>query len=205
MSTREIDGITWVRKHPTDTADTIKVIARSFGARLIDVRFTFQPNGSVLLARNLLVAALTPEQMEMIVEWRVSDNQPATPKVIGEAKTKLEHLRERLKAASASEWNPLTASEIKNQWHEATFVKWNQLAASKYPHYVKDVRHLTHIDVYRVLDLWGVADSAIGHAIKKLLAAGTRGAKDQDQDISEAIDCLLRRQEMNREDTRRNK
>lgn len=66
----------------------------------------------------------------------------------------------------------------------------------KHNHYHKDVSHLDFIDVYRVLDLYGVSDAAIGHAIKKLLVAGGRGAKDIHKDIQEAIDSLTRYQNM---------
>ena len=60
--------------------------------------------------------------------------------------------------------------------------------------------HLGSVDVYRVLDLFGVTDQALGHAIKKLLVAGNRGVKDMDKDIQEAIDTLQRWQEMRAED-----
>ena len=74
--------------------------------------------------------------------------------------------------------------------------------AKKHNHYFKDVSHLTHIDVYRVLDIFKVTDQAIGHALKKLLVAGGRGAgKDINKDIQEAIDSLVRWQEMQRENT----
>lgn len=67
-------------------------------------------------------------------------------------------------------------------------------------HYFKDVRNLTHIDVYRVLELFEVIDPAIQHAVKKLLCAGGRGAKSQPQDVQEAIDSLTRWQDMRKED-----
>lgn len=71
----------------------------------------------------------------------------------------------------------------------------------KHAHYYKDVRHLEYIDVYRVLDLFGVTDPCIAHAIKKLLVAGNRGGgKDSDRDIQEAIDSLERYQQMRREE-----
>lgn len=73
----------------------------------------------------------------------------------------------------------------------------------KYPHYFKDVSHLDEVDVYRVLDLFGVTDSAMAHAAKKILCAGIRGAKDQQKDIAEAIDTLQRRQEMWEEDAKK--
>lgn len=68
---------------------------------------------------------------------------------------------------------------------------------TKHSHYHKDVRHLTHIDVYRVLDLFGVTDPCLQHAAKKILVAGGRGAgKDIRQDVQEAVDTLSRWQEM---------
>lgn len=67
-------------------------------------------------------------------------------------------------------------------------------------HYFKDVSSLKHIDVYRVLLLFGVTDPCLQHAVKKLLCAGQRGAKDQKQDVQEAIASLLRYLEMQTED-----
>jgi hypothetical protein len=66
----------------------------------------------------------------------------------------------------------------------------------KYNHYYKDVRHLDGIDVYRVLELFNVTDPCLQHAIKKLLCAGKRGAKDEERDVEEAIDTLGRYQDM---------
>ena len=81
-------------------------------------------------------------------------------------------------------------------------VKWfeGDLKEKKHNHYFKNVKHLDHIDVYRVLDLFEVVDPCIQHAIKKLLCAGMRGAKNQPQDVQEAIDSLIRYQEMRKED-----
>ena len=66
----------------------------------------------------------------------------------------------------------------------------------KHGHYFKDVRDLEQIDVYRVLELFEVTNPCLQHAIKKLLCSGTRGSKNQNQDVAEAIDTLLRYQEM---------
>lgn len=72
----------------------------------------------------------------------------------------------------------------------------------KHNHYFKDIRHLDTVDVYRVLSLFNVTDPCIQHAIKKLLVAGGRGAgKDIGRDVLEAIDSLVRWQEMRTEDT----
>lgn len=72
--------------------------------------------------------------------------------------------------------------------------------ARKYNHYFKNVAHLEALDVYRVLQLFGVTDPCLQHAIKKLLCAGVRGVKDQSKDIQEAIDALNRSLEMRQED-----
>lgn len=70
----------------------------------------------------------------------------------------------------------------------------------KHSHYKKDVSRLNVIDVYRVLELYSVESHAVGHAIKKLLCCGQRGAKGRKQDIQEAIDSLNRELEMVTED-----
>lgn len=76
------------------------------------------------------------------------------------------------------------------------------IMTQKHPHYFKPIPACaTHIDVYRVLDLFQVADPCLQHAVKKLLVAGGRGAgKDQARDIQEAIDTLQRWQAMRAED-----
>ena len=74
------------------------------------------------------------------------------------------------------------------------------MSEQKHNHYFKDVSNLKFIDVYRVLDLFGVSNPCLQHAIKKLLCAGQRGAKDKKQDVQEAIASLLRYLEMQTED-----
>ena len=71
---------------------------------------------------------------------------------------------------------------------------------NEYKHYQKSVEHLKWIDVYRVLDLFGVSNPCVQHAIKKLLCSGQRGVKDTQQDVQEAITSLLRYLEMKTED-----
>lgn len=71
----------------------------------------------------------------------------------------------------------------------------------KHAHYFRNVEHLKEIDIYRFLELFNVTDQALGHAIKKLVAPGGRGAgKDFRKDVQEAIDTLQRRLEMLNED-----
>jgi hypothetical protein len=73
---------------------------------------------------------------------------------------------------------------------------------NEFPHYFKALPPgCTHVDVYRVLDLFGVVDPPIQHAVKKLLCAGERGGgKTMPQDIAEAIATLQRWQQMRAEE-----
>lgn len=72
--------------------------------------------------------------------------------------------------------------------------------SEQFPHYFRDVSYLETIDVYRVLQLFGVTDPCIQHAIKKLLVAGRRGSKEYQRDLNEAIISLQRAAEIINED-----
>lgn len=72
----------------------------------------------------------------------------------------------------------------------------------KHGHYFRPCPY-SHVDVYRVLLVFGVTDPCLQHAIKKLLVAGGRGGgKDQGRDVQEAMDTLERWAEMRAEEGR---
>lgn len=74
------------------------------------------------------------------------------------------------------------------------------MAERKHSHYFKACP-FDEVDIYRVLLLFRVVDPCIQHAAKKLLVAGGReGGKDISRDIQEAIDTLIRWQEMRSEE-----
>lgn len=79
----------------------------------------------------------------------------------------------------------------------------NNLTASGiregFSHYHKPCPY-SHVDVYRVLKLFGVTDPCLQHAIKKLLVAGGRGQKDITKDVQEAVVTLTRWQQMQEEE-----
>lgn len=54
----------------------------------------------------------------------------------------------------------------------------------------------SQVDVYAVLEAFGVVCPAAAHAVKKLLCPGIRGGKDAKQDIREAKDAVVRAFEM---------
>jgi hypothetical protein len=60
-------------------------------------------------------------------------------------------------------------------------------------------RYTFQLDVYDVLQAFDVRCPARQHAIKKLLAAGLRGAKDEETDLREACDSVLRALELKRD------
>lgn len=66
-------------------------------------------------------------------------------------------------------------------------------------HYFKPCPYDT-LDVYRVINIFGVSDPCIQHALKKLLCSGVRGHKDQAKDIQDVIDTLERWKQMREED-----
>ena len=66
-------------------------------------------------------------------------------------------------------------------------------------HYFKPCPYDT-LDVYRVINIFGVSDPCIQHALKKLLCSGVRGHKDQSKDIQDVIDTLARWKQMREED-----
>ncbi len=101
-------------------------------------------------------------------------------------------------------WQRSGTESLNDQYAEIEKVRQETVKVTidelKHRVYKKDVSHLDYIDVYRVLELFNVQSHAVGHAIKKLLCSGGRGAKDEAQDIQEAIDSLVRYQEMKNED-----
>ena len=69
---------------------------------------------------------------------------------------------------------------------------------SLYPKYFKSVVNDTHIDVYRVHQLFNLNNEMLCHASKKLLLAGERtGEKSLRKDVIEARDTLNRYLELN--------
>ena len=73
---------------------------------------------------------------------------------------------------------------------------------SEYPlkgltNYERSIKGVT-VDVYDVLKGFNISCPAMQHAIKKMLFAGLRGAKDFDRDADEAILSIKRSKELNK-------
>lgn len=67
-----------------------------------------------------------------------------------------------------------------------------EITSSKRSKYHREVKPGVYIDVYDVLTAFNVTCPAIGHAVKKLLAPGKRGAKDMATDLKEANQSIDR-------------
>jgi hypothetical protein len=65
-------------------------------------------------------------------------------------------------------------------------------AVSPLNKYSRVLRSGATLDVYDVLDAFKVENPAVQHALKKMLCSGSRGYKDYQTDIQEAIDSLER-------------
>ena len=67
-------------------------------------------------------------------------------------------------------------------------------------HYFRDVSGLERVDVYRLLDLFGVTCPVAQHVVKKAIAAGQRGHKTLRRDWQDIADSAARKLQMIDED-----
>lgn len=65
--------------------------------------------------------------------------------------------------------------------------------------YHREIKSHVWVDVYDVLEAFEVRNSAVQHALKKLLAPGQRGTKSTVQDLEEAILSINRAIELEKE------
>jgi predicted RNA-binding Zn-ribbon protein involved in translation (DUF1610 family) len=82
----------------------------------------------------------------------------------------------------------------------SSHTKIDEPVATPHAHYFKNVSHLHHIDIYRLLELYEVTCPVAQHIVKKALAAGKRGAKNQGRDMQDILDSANRWQQMRKED-----
>ena len=75
---------------------------------------------------------------------------------------------------------------------DAATAKQQAITPSKYTKTI----HGVSVDVYDVLQAWGVSNPALQHLIKKALQCGQRGHKDNEQDLQDIIDSATRAKEL---------
>lgn len=89
---------------------------------------------------------------------------------------------------------PLTPNTVPSDVREADAPK------QAHAHYFRDIAGYTQLDVYRILELFGVTCPAAQHIVKKALVAGQRGSKDASRDMRDIRDTAARWLEMRDED-----
>lgn len=94
-----------------------------------------------------------------------------------------------------------TSSECVHKTEESVHISELEMLA-KVSHLISDKRHRitsskytktihgVSVDVYDVLQAWGVSNPALQHLIKKALQCGQRGHKDNAQDLQDIIDII---------------
>ena len=100
-----------------------------------------------------------------------------------------------------------TSSECVHKTEESVHISELEMLA-KVSHLISDKRHRitsskytktihgVSVDVYDVLQAWGVINPALQHLIKKALQCGQRGHKDNAQDLQDIIDSAIRAKEL---------
>jgi hypothetical protein len=130
------------------------------------------------------------------IEFHKTPGQPKVAKPISELAKDLaiadvcQQIREKkpatLDEAFAESWNP---SRIDVVGQNGNTGEHYEPQRSKYH---REIKPGVWVDVYDVLNAFGVKCHALAHAIKKLLMPGERGAKDYKQDCDEAIQSINR-------------
>lgn len=73
------------------------------------------------------------------------------------------------------------------------------MANNKYDVVIKDKYDASQsivVDVYQVLDAYGVRNSALSHLIKKALCTGVRGYKNVLEDCKDIVDSAMRAEQL---------
>lgn len=107
--------------------------------------------------------------------------------------------RDRCRGEVLGDWRD-TLEKRPEQAEFEPFVSVEDAATDKQPaitpsKYTKTI-HGVSVDVYDVLQAWGVSNPALQHLIKKALQCGQRGHKDNAQDLQDIIDSAIRAKEL---------
>ena len=73
--------------------------------------------------------------------------------------------------------------------------------SGKHNHYFRDCPY-DKIDVYRIIDIFEITDPVAQHILKKCIATGKRGHKDEERDWQDILDSAQRRLDMIAEDAK---
>lgn len=86
--------------------------------------------------------------------------------------------------------DPMISEEMKRM-HSQASQSWSK--------YHREIKAGVFVDVYDVIQAWGVKNPALQHLIKKALQAGNRGHKNLATDLQDIIDSAKRAKELENE------
>lgn len=155
---------------------------------------------------------------DMDGEWKWLGENPS----LGDDNWTADELRSQCKGVVLGDWRDTlekrpdmykkkkeidTSSECVHKTEESVHISELEMLA-KVSHLISDKRHRittnkytktihgVPVDVYDVLQAWGVINPALQHLIKKALQCGQRGHKDNAQDLQDIIDSAIRAKEL---------
>jgi hypothetical protein len=155
---------------------------------------------------------------DMDGEWKWLGENPS----LGDEYWTADELRSQCKGVVIGDWRDTlekrpdmyknkkeidTSSECVHKTEESVHISELEMLA-KVSHLISDKRHRittskytktihgVPVDVYDVLQAWGVINPALQHLIKKALQCGQRGHKDNAQDLQDIIDSAIRAKEL---------
>lgn len=155
---------------------------------------------------------------DMDGEWKWLGENPS----LGDDHWTADELRSQCKGVVLGDWRDTlekrpdmyknkkeidTSSECVHKTEESVHISELEMLA-KVSHLISDKRHRittnkytktihgVSVDVYDVLQAWGVSNPALQHLIKKALQCGQRGHKDNAQDLQDIIDSAIRAKEL---------
>lgn len=155
---------------------------------------------------------------DMDGEWKWLGENPS----LGDDHWTADELRSQCKGVVLGDWRDTlekrpdmykkkkeidTSSECVHKTEESVHISELEMLA-KVSHLISDKRHRittnkytktihgVPVDVYDVLQAWGVINPALQHLIKKALQCGQRGHKDNAQDLQDIIDSAIRAKEL---------
>ena len=132
---------------------------------------------------------------DMDGEWKWLGENPA----LGDEYWTADELRSQCNGVVIGNWYD-TLEKRPEQKSFEPFVSVEDAETTKRPaitpsKYTKTI-HGVSVDVYDVLQAWGVSNPALQHLIKKALQCGQRGHKDNAQDLQDIIDSAIRAKEL---------
>jgi len=120
---------------------------------------------------------------KILEKFRIVSKKPTTNEAIKEALRSIFGTKKESSGAKELREQLEFVEELKKVPIKLPIIPKN---LTKFPHYFAKVSNFTHLDIYMVSEMFQL-NSYQHHIIKKAIATGKRGAKDQVKDLEEVI------------------